>query len=268
MKVAVVGHVEWGSFALVDAVPRTGEIIHTKDFWQEVAGGGSVAAMQLAQLADSCLFFTAIGDDDLGRRSIEQLESEGVEVYASVLEGVSTKDIYVHIDNQKERTVTINGNVKPDGNDTSLPWEKLAEVDAVYFASGNQEALLAARKAKTLVSTARILQLLQESSIQLDALVCSRKDTREQYSDGQLNPKPALVVTTAGIEGGSVDNGERYVAELVPESDLMDTYGCGDSFAAGLTFALGQDRELQDALHFAAQCGAEAAKRRGSFGNG
>jgi ribokinase len=268
MQVAVIGHIEWGRFVLVDTVPKPGEIVHTNDTWQEVAGGGSVAAMQLAELADSCLFFTAAGNDEFGKRSIEQMESKGVEVYASVLDEVTTKDIYVYIDNQKERTITVTGNLKPDGNDSNLPWGKLADVDAVYFVSGNQAALLAARKAKTLVSTVRILPRLAESGVQFDALVCSKKDTGELYRDGDLSPKPKLVVTTAGVEGGSCSNGEKYNAEIVPESDIVDTYGCGDSFAAGLTFALGQNKDLSEALKFAAHCGAEAARRRGSFGNG
>lgn len=268
MKVAVVGHIEWGRFVRVDTVPSQGEIIHTNDSWEEVAGGGSVAAMQIAQLASSCMFFTAVGDDEVGRRSIEQLKSRGVEVYASTHGQTSTKDAFVYIDDENERTITVTGDLKPDGNDTSLPWERLAEADVVYFVSGNQAALLSARKAKTLVSTARILPLLQELDIQLDALVCSIKDTGEQYHDGQLSPKPTFVVTTAGIKGGGVDNGEKYVAEVLSESELVDTYGCGDSFAAGLAFSLGQGDSLGKALELAAHCGAEAAKRRGSFGNG
>lgn len=269
MKVAVIGHIEWGRFVLVDTVPKQGEITHTTDAWGEVAGGGSVAAMQLAQLAGSCTLFTAVGDDELGRRSIRQLESCGVEVYASVIKGVSTKDIFVYIDSQKERTITVTGNLMPDGNDTSLPWQKLADVEAVYFVSGNSSALVAARQAKVLVSTARILPLLQESNIQLDALVCSLEDKGELYHDGELMPEPRLLVSTAGIKGGVTDSGEKYNAEVVSWSELVDTYGCGDSFAAGLTFALGQDAaDLQDGLRFAAQCGAKAAMRRGSFGNG
>ena len=70
MNIAVVGHTEWGSFFKVSHMPDTGEIIHADETWQEVAGGGSVAAMQIAQLNGSCLFFTAVGNDELGKKSI------------------------------------------------------------------------------------------------------------------------------------------------------------------------------------------------------
>ena len=50
-RVAVVGHVEWGDFAVVDHVPTPGEIEHADATFAVVAGGGSVAAVQLAKLA-------------------------------------------------------------------------------------------------------------------------------------------------------------------------------------------------------------------------
>ena len=59
MRVAVVGHVEWVTFGLVDRVPRAGEIVNTSETWDEPAGGGAVAAVQLSKLAGSCDLFTA-----------------------------------------------------------------------------------------------------------------------------------------------------------------------------------------------------------------
>ena len=47
-RVAVVGHVEWVQFARVPHVPRAGEVIHAHDVFEEPAGGGGVAAVQLA----------------------------------------------------------------------------------------------------------------------------------------------------------------------------------------------------------------------------
>ena len=80
MRVAVVGHVEWVEFARVDHAPAPGEIVHALETWEEPAGGGAVAAVQLARLAGDCLFLTALGDDELGRRAAEGLERLGVRV--------------------------------------------------------------------------------------------------------------------------------------------------------------------------------------------
>ena len=72
MQVAVVGHVEWVEFARVEAMPASGDIVHATDVWAEAAGGGAVAAVQLARLAGEATLFTVLGNDELGRRAHKQ----------------------------------------------------------------------------------------------------------------------------------------------------------------------------------------------------
>ena len=53
--------------------------------WAEPAGGGAVIAAQLAKLAGACDFFTALGDDELGHRSLERLAGLGIDVHAGMV---------------------------------------------------------------------------------------------------------------------------------------------------------------------------------------
>lgn len=266
MNVAVVGHVEWCHFARVERLPGAGEIVHADEFWSEAAGGAGVAAVQLAKLAGNCTLFTAFGNDAVGAAASQQLASLGVTVHASLSDDVPTKEAFVHIDPASERAITVLGELKPSGNDPSLPWGQLAGMDAVYFVSGDAAALQAARHAKVLVATARVLPVLKEAGVPLEALVMSQGDAGEAYQDGELDPPPALIVKTAGRAGGSTSTGLRYEAEPMDPDDFKDSYGCGDSFAAGLTFALGRKLDLEHCLRQAAHCGAEAARRRGAHG--
>ena len=68
-RFAVVGHVEWVDFLTVPRVPLAGEIVHADKWWSEAAGGGAVAAVQLAKLSGTATFFTALGNDDHARRA-------------------------------------------------------------------------------------------------------------------------------------------------------------------------------------------------------
>ena len=52
---------------------------------------------------------------------------------------------------------------------------------------------------------------------------------------------------------------------MEPESELADAYGCGDSFAAGLTFGLGRGMAIDDALSLAARCGTVCLTGRGPY---
>ena len=143
-RVAVVGHVEWVEFARVPHMPEPGEIVHASEWWEEAGGGGAVAAVQLAKLAGSAEFFTALGDDDLGRRARERLEELGVTVYAAKRPGPQRRGV-VHLDGDGERTITILGERIVAHGDDDLPWERLADVDAVYFTGGDVGALQHAR---------------------------------------------------------------------------------------------------------------------------
>ncbi|HLY93987.1 MAG TPA: PfkB family carbohydrate kinase, partial [Gaiellaceae bacterium] len=83
MKLAVVGHVEWVEFARVEHVPAPGEIVHALETWEEAAGGGAVAAAQLANLNGSVHFFTELSDDELGERARSEIEARGITLHAA-----------------------------------------------------------------------------------------------------------------------------------------------------------------------------------------
>jgi ribokinase len=264
MRVAVVGHVEWVEFARVDAVPRPGEIAHAQETWEEPAGGGAVAAVQLARLAGSCLFFTALGADERGRRSRAELGRLGVDVRA-IPDAEPTRRAFTYIDDTGERTITVLGDkLRPRGGDSRLPWRELAGLDAAYFVSGDAEALHHARLARVLVATARELPTLREAGVELDALVGSGEDEGELYRPGELDPPPRVVVTTAGPLGGWVQPGGPFRPAPLPGT-VEDAYGCGDCFAAGLTFALGRGDAVEDAVALAARCGAAVMTGRGPY---
>jgi ribokinase len=267
MRVAVVGHVEWAEFARVEHVPEPGEIVHTLESWQEPAGGGAVAAVQLARLAGECLFLTALGDDDLGHRAKRELEALGVRVEAA-WRSEPQRRAFVHTDDDAERTITVLGQRPGPRRDDPLPWAELQRVDALYLTAGDAGAVRAARAARKLVATVRAIGPLAEAGVQLDSLVASASDRGERYAPGDLDPPPLLVVRTGGADGGSFEaadgsTGSWAAAEL--PGPPVDAYGAGDSFAAGLTYGLGEGCAPHDALALAARCGAACLTGRGPY---
>jgi ribokinase len=179
MRVAVVGHLEWVEFVRVAAVPLPGQIAEALETWEEPGGAGAVAAAQLARLAGSCTFFTALGSDELGRRSRAELSRLGVDVRA-IPETQATRRAFTYVDDTGERTITVlSAKLRPRGGDSRLPWRELAGMDAVFFVSGDSEALHHCRTARVLVATSRELSTIQETGIELDALVGSGADEAE-----------------------------------------------------------------------------------------
>jgi ribokinase len=268
VRVAVVGHVEWVEFASVERVPARGEIVHASTWWEEPAGGGSVAAVQLTRLAGGCTFFTALGDDPTGHRARDELEALGVRMEV-VWRRDPTRRAVTFVDAEGERTITTLGPRLNPHADDPLPWDELGDTDAVYFTAGDVAALRRARAARVLVPTTRIMGLLGRAGVHLNAVVGSARDPSERYEPALLGDPPGLVVLTEGAGGGSFrtadGRGGRY-PPASPPGPVVDTYGGGDSFAAGLTFGLGAGMAAEDALALAARCGAWCVAGRGPYG--
>ena len=268
MNVAVVGHVEWIEFVRVDHVPLRGEIVHAGETWCEAAGGGAVAAVQLARLAGSSTLYTAIGDDELGRKVAPELERHGVTVHAAVRPEAQRRG-FTYVDAGGERTITVIGERLGPRRSDDLPWDELAGANGVYFVSGDAAALKAARGSKVLVATARSLATLAAGRVELDALVRSRNDEGEAYRPGDLDPPPRADVATAGRQGGSftlAGGAPTHFPPAAAPGPLQDAYGAGDSFAAGLTFGLAEGLSMDEAVALAARSGAAALSRRGAHG--
>ncbi len=257
-RVAVVGHVEWVEFARVDHVPAPGEIVHALETWEEPAGGGAVAAVQLTRLAGECLFLTALGDDELGHRAARELEELGVRVEA-VWRQEPQRRAFVHVD------AVIGKRMGPHGDD-ALPWSELEHADAVYFTAGDPEAVRMARAARQLVATTRANLVLVPAQVQLDVLVRSARDPGERYVE--LEPPPHFVAETDGAAGGSLTardgTATHWLAVRLP-GPLVDVYGAGDSFAAGLTYGLARGQRPDEAVELGARCAAVSMTGRGPY---
>ena len=268
-SVGVVGHVEWVQFAHVPDVPSAGEVVHATDPFEEPAGGGAVAAVQLARLAGSASLFTALGRDELGERSLSRLAELGVSVRAE-LRDEPTRRALTLLDDRGERTITTLGpRLTPLGRAPALGLRELAGVDGLYFTAGDLPALHAARAAaRVLVASPRAGECLGHG-VPLDALVLSGDDAIEGGGAHRAEAEAALLVITEGERGGrfvtAAGERGRWSAEAVPGPD-GDAYGCGDSFAAALTFGLARGIERDGALRLAARCGAACRAGRGPYG--
>jgi ribokinase len=268
VRVAVVGHLEWIEFVRADHVPAAGEIVHATDNFQEAAGGGAVAAVELARKAGSATLITALGDDELAERSRARLAELGVEVEAAIRDEPTRRGLTI-LDSGGERTIiTIGDRLAPRGGD-SLDWCGLEGADGVYFTAGDAGALRAARAASVLVATPRAGQVLSEAGVELDALVYSANDELESEFAAAVEPPPALLVATGGVRGGNYETSEgrtgHWAAARLPRP-LVDTYGSGDTFAGALTYGLAAGEAVDGALKLAAEAAAACLTRRGPYG--
>jgi ribokinase len=109
------------------------------------------------------------------------------------------------------------------------------------------------------------LPVLQQASLPLDALIGSGLDPSEQVPEECLNPAPTVRIATEGDAGGVLIPGGRFEAVQLP-GPMIESYGCGDSFAAGVTAGLSAGWSIHQAVGLGARCGAACATRFGPYG--
>jgi ribokinase len=229
VRCAVVGHIEWIEFARVEAMP-------------------------MARLAGGCVFFTSLGDDEIGRESKRRLTELGLTMEVQGA-GQPTRRAWTHVDGAGERTITLlSEKLLPRG---PLP---LDDFDCVFFVAGDVAALRSARRAPFVAATTREQPTLLEAQVPVDLLVGSMNDAGETYEGGV---EARTIVLTDGSRGGLAD-GKRYRAAQ-PPGPIEDAYGAGDSFSAALCFALARGDSLDDALDLAARAGAYVITGRGPY---
>lgn len=266
LRLAVVGHVEVVSFLAVDQLPAAGLIGRANAFLEEPAGGGAVVAVQLARLLGRPVpFFTALGRDAIGERTVERLGALGVELHVAWRDAPTRRGISF-VDGHGDRSITVIGErLTPTAADP-LPWDSLAACDGVFATAADASALRACRGAAILAATPRLrLPVLRESGVRLDALIGSGLDPDEAVPEGALDPPPLLRIATEGAAGGLAEPGGRFPAPAI-SAPVVDSYGCGDSFAAGVTAGLAAGWTVEQAISLGCHCGAACATRFGPYG--
>ncbi len=265
LRLAVVGHVEWVSVVGVDALPQAGRVGHAHSFLEEPGGGGAVVAVQLARLLGRPVpFFTALGRDRIGEQAAARLQALGVELHVAWREQPPRRGVsFVAADG--ERAITVIGErLSPLGADP-LPWGELEDCDGVFVTASDAAGLRTCRAARVLAATPRVrLPVLQEAAVRLDALIGSGLDPAEAVPDGALALTPRLQIATTGAEGGRAEPGGAFPAPRLAGA-MVDAYGCGDSFAAGVTAGLAAGWSTEQAISLGCHCGAACATWLGPY---
>jgi ribokinase len=263
-RLAVVGHVEWVDFLAVSHLPQLGQITPAERVRVNAGGGAVVAAVVLARLGAEVDFYGAVGSDEHGERAVAELAGFGISTHVARRPG-PTRQVITFIDAAGERSiVTVGERLRPSGASDQLDWGRLASADGVYFTAGDLSALHAARTARVLVTTPRLAENLPDIDVTLDALVYSGGDAAEVRWAAALSSRARLSVVTDGPNGGHFSGVSSGHWDPVPApGPVVDSYGAGDSFAAGFTYGLALSDDPAQAARVGAECGARALTHPG-----
>ena len=135
-----------------------------------------------------------------------------------------------------------------------LPWERLDETDAVYLTAGDAEAVRhasrpSARRERPGSARSRLGRRARRPRRE-------REGRRRALPARAARPGAALRGAHDGRRGRQLGDGRRLGGQLGVDpaaGPLVDVYGAGDSFAAGLTHGMGEYGDIAEAVKLTAR---------------
>ena len=267
LKFAVIGHIEWINFLRVNTFPKPGNIIHSKKSLEMPAGGGSVIARTLSKLTKNKVhFFTSLGKDFYGHESCKILKKMGLILHVAWRD-IPTRKGFSLIDREGERAITIIGERLSPKYTDNLEWDILSEMDGIFITAGDKILFQLSREAKTLCVTPRVgVELINESKVCLDGLIGSNLDPGEIFDSSNLKITPRYIIKTEGDKGGFSIPGGKFNA-IHSTKKIIDSYGCGDTFAAGILYGLTSKWNIEKTIKLGTVLGRNCIDYFGPYAN-
>ena len=266
-RVFVVGSVNEDIVVQVPALPAPGQTVQGIDIHSMPGGKGANQAVAAARAGARVVFVGAVGDDDAGRRSLDALRTEGVDVSGVLVEpGTPTGTAVVTVAADGENQIAIvagaNGRVGADHVEGVLRRCSLGADDVclVCFEIPDEAVSAASRAAREagarlLVNPAPARPLTEETLSSAPLLLPNSSEaetltgrTGEEAATVLARMSGAPVVVTLGGRGVLIVDGDHVRAVPGRTVEVVDTTGAGDTFAGVLAASMADDHPLEAAV--------------------
>jgi ribokinase len=291
-RVVVVGSSNTDMTVRLPSLPAAGQTVLGETFLISGGGKGANQAIAARRAGAEVVFVAAVGDDDLGRRSLALYKEEGINVdFVRIVAGVPSGVALIFVSRDGENMI----GVAPGANQQLSP----ADIDRLpdsVFRPGDvllagleipiSTAIRAMRRGKssgmTVILNPAPAPSLSEDEVCLllsvaDIITPNRVEAMMLVGiRGGERPEPSLcarrllalgpraIVITLAADGCLVAQGETFQMVPSPRVLAVDAVGAGDAYSGALAVALGESRSLVEAAGWAARAAALAVTKPGA----
>ncbi len=288
-KLCVIGSLNMDLVATVDRFPKPGETITGRDFGTYPGGKGANQAVAAGRLGADVRMVGKVGDDLYGRQYLKVLNENGVSTDGvGIQPATSTGVAVIEVDGSGENHIVIiagaNGKVDREYIDQKL--EYLMECDIFLFqleipldtvmyamnllkSEGKVIIFDPAPAAKLPDGIFPLVDYITPNETELQVLTGMSVAEEGDILKGaaQLLEKGVkVVVAKAGKNGAYIADGKSFTHIPGFSVEVVDTTAAGDSFNAGLAFALSRRKDLIESVRFANAVGALSTTAKGAQG--
>ena len=256
----------------INALPGQDGKYPVTSFVESGGGMAANAAVAVSRLGGQGVWCGVVGDDDKGRRILDGLREERVDVrLARSIPGISSSHSIVMKDTSGNRAILLYRSDETPTNADWLPLDRLLTSDVVLadnrWIEGAERLLDAARdrglpRVVDIDSAGdrRALGLAERASHAiysapgLDALFDGATAEDRLRAAARLTPFAAFTAGGEGVFWISRDSTFLHLPAFA--IDAVETVGAGDVFHGAFALAIGENQEESQALRFAAACSA------------
>ncbi|MCL2570072.1 MAG: ribokinase [Firmicutes bacterium] len=260
MKIGIVGSINIDFVTVVDRAPKQGETVVGESFRTVMGGKGANLAVAIGRLGGDVTMFGAVGDDDFGKKAVNNLQDNNVQVdNIKTLENESSGIATITVMDGNNSIIVIGGaNTKVDENFVKAFENKLKECDII----GTQleicpsAVLWLSRFAKKnnikfVFNPSPDKEYNFEIIKNADIVIVNEIEIQKFGGKKLLSNYVNKLILTEGREGASFHNGVEIIRVSTPKVDVVDTTGAGDTFMGALIVEIGDGKSLEEAVRFA-----------------
>ncbi|MCP5519194.1 MAG: ribokinase [Verrucomicrobiales bacterium] len=278
-KVVVVGSSNTDMVLRVPRLPAPGETVLGGEFLSAAGGKGANQAVAAARLGGRVTFVARVGTDAFGEAARRGFEREGIDTThvrgeSKRLSGVAL--IFVARSGENSIGVAPGANACLSAADVrraqkaidhadvvltqlEIPWAAVSAAIETAKARGRKVILNpapATRIPRSLLRAVDVLTPNEAEAAALSGMEVADVDSAVRAAQGLRRRGAGAVVVTLGGRGAVVVSSD--VCEHVPAFGVkaVDTTAAGDVFNGALAVALGEGRNLLDAVRFASAAAA------------
>lgn len=287
MTIAVVGSINMDVTAYMYRLPKPGETLHGKEYIVGLGGKGANQAVAAKKLGSDVAFIGRIGADDFGKGAERALSSYGLDLSlirkdADGATGIAI--INVGEGGENYISVVAGSNFRVDVSDVEAGRKALEKTKVLLLQlEVPLEASLAAAAIVRQAGGTVILDPAPAKPLEPHVLAAVDIITPNESEAGLLlgwqpqtpedGLKAARELKSRGVRTAVVKLGGKGLAvasdgleKILPAFKVtpIDTVAAGDSFNGGFAHALEQGMGLEQALRYAAACGALSTTKKGA----
>lgn len=282
---AVVGSINMDEIFMMERVPSLGENVSGTKYSYAAGGKGANQATGLSRLGAKTRMIGKVADDMNGRKLLENLKNNNIDVSGVYKDGTSTGLALILIDGGGKNRIVVyegaNGELTPDEAARFIT----DDIDVLLFQFEVKEEVVircvneAAEKGIMTVVDSGLAKNFQLEKMQGMTIVTPNEsetealtgifpaDERSALEASEIlleRSRAKFVVLKLGSRGCSCYDGKELHMFPSYPAEVADTTAAGDSFTAALALEYKRSGDIFSACDFANRAGSIAVSRVGA----